>query len=173
MDMRFHWLRDHECQQQFRIYWRPCKMNYADYWTKHHPESHHKNMCKEFLTPEQAVIGITEAKAKDSGSCGHVGCVCDGGDAPPHRSRPRPPRRGVRAGRCCPHSTQIMGRTTSSLAWRHPPPILVITLAATYLGPDADTSVRANSTSIIITTSMTNNILTMGRWRDTAYGGNI
>jgi len=37
MDMRFHWLRDRECQRQFRIYWRPGKMNYADYRTKHHP----------------------------------------------------------------------------------------------------------------------------------------
>ena len=35
MDIRFHWLRDCECQQQFRVYWRPGKMNYADYWTKH------------------------------------------------------------------------------------------------------------------------------------------
>ena len=27
-------------------------MNYADYWTKHHPEKkHHKNIRKEFLTP--------------------------------------------------------------------------------------------------------------------------
>jgi hypothetical protein len=26
-------------------------MNYADYWTKHHPESHHRNIQKEFLTP--------------------------------------------------------------------------------------------------------------------------
>ena len=31
MDMRFHWLRDRECQQQFRFYWRPGKLNYADY----------------------------------------------------------------------------------------------------------------------------------------------
>jgi hypothetical protein len=54
MDMRFHWLLDHECQQQFRIYWRPGKMNYANYWhywTKHHPESHHRNIQKEFLMP--------------------------------------------------------------------------------------------------------------------------
>ena len=55
MDMRFHWLRDRECQQQFRIYWRPGKSNYADYWTKHHPESHHKNTRKEFLTPHIVV----------------------------------------------------------------------------------------------------------------------
>jgi hypothetical protein len=51
MDMRFHWLCDQKCQQQFRIYWRPGKLNYSDYWTKHHPETHHRNMWKEFLTP--------------------------------------------------------------------------------------------------------------------------
>jgi hypothetical protein len=51
MDMRFHWLRDRECQEQFRIYWRPGKLNYADYWTKHHSAKHHKNVRREFLTP--------------------------------------------------------------------------------------------------------------------------
>ena len=51
MDMRFHWLRDRQCQEQFRIYWRPGKSNYADYWTKHHPATHHKHTRKEFLTP--------------------------------------------------------------------------------------------------------------------------
>jgi hypothetical protein len=51
MDMRFHWLWDWECQQQSRIYWCPGKLNYANYQTKHHPETHHCNMQKEFLTP--------------------------------------------------------------------------------------------------------------------------
>jgi hypothetical protein len=51
MDMRFHWLRDRECQDQFRIYWRPGKLNYADYWTKHHPAKHHQNIRRDFLTP--------------------------------------------------------------------------------------------------------------------------
>ncbi len=51
MDMQFHWLRDRECQQQFRIYWQPGKLNYADYWTKHHPTAHHWNIRKGFLTP--------------------------------------------------------------------------------------------------------------------------
>ena len=36
MDMRFYWPRDREAQCQFRFYWRPCKDNLADYWTKHH-----------------------------------------------------------------------------------------------------------------------------------------
>jgi hypothetical protein len=51
MDMQFHWLQDQECQQQFSIYWQPGKVNYADYWTKHHPATHHQNMRTEFLTP--------------------------------------------------------------------------------------------------------------------------
>ena len=46
MDMRFHWLRDRECQEQFRIYWRSGKSNYADYWTKHHPSKYHRNPRK-------------------------------------------------------------------------------------------------------------------------------
>ena len=48
MDMRFHWLRDRQCQEQFRIYWRPGKSNYADYWTKHHPAT-------QFITPQIVV----------------------------------------------------------------------------------------------------------------------
>eukprot|EP00804_Cyclotella_cryptica_P016154 CCRYP_004249-RA/>CCRYP_004249-RA protein AED:0.38 eAED:0.38 QI:0/0/0/1/0/0/3/0/604 len=52
MDMRFHWLRDRECQEQFRIYWRPGKLNYADYWTKHHPATQHQHIRQEFITPQ-------------------------------------------------------------------------------------------------------------------------
>jgi hypothetical protein len=51
MDIKFHWLRNQECQRQFCIYWQPGKLNYAKYWTKYHPELHHCNMQKEFLTP--------------------------------------------------------------------------------------------------------------------------
>ena len=51
MDMRFHWLRDCSTQKQFRFYWRPGPTNYADYWTKHHPAAHHRNMRPIFLTP--------------------------------------------------------------------------------------------------------------------------
>ena len=51
MDMRFHWLRDRECQEQFKIHWRPGKLNYADYWTKHHPDKVHREVRRQFLTP--------------------------------------------------------------------------------------------------------------------------
>ena len=39
--------------QQFRFFWRAGKLNLADYWTKHHPAMHHKNMRNEFLTQKK------------------------------------------------------------------------------------------------------------------------
>jgi hypothetical protein len=62
MDMRFHWLQDRECQRQFRIYWRPVKLNYADYWTKHHPTKHHQHMRKEFITPQIVLEMLRQEK---------------------------------------------------------------------------------------------------------------
>ena len=50
MDMRFEWLLDREQQGQFKIYWRPGKTNLADYFTKHHPPAHHRNVREIFLT---------------------------------------------------------------------------------------------------------------------------
>ena len=50
-EIRFHWIRDRECHKQFRIYWQPGKLNYADYWTKHHAAQHHQNVRKECLMP--------------------------------------------------------------------------------------------------------------------------
>ncbi len=44
VDMRFHWLRKRECQEQFHIYWRPGKLNYTNYWMKHHLGKHHQNI---------------------------------------------------------------------------------------------------------------------------------
>jgi hypothetical protein len=69
MDMRFHWLRDQECQQQFRIYWRPGKLNYTKYWTKHHPETHHCNMRKEFITPH-IVLKMLWMEQQSYAACG-------------------------------------------------------------------------------------------------------
>eukprot|EP00804_Cyclotella_cryptica_P009984 CCRYP_015428-RA/>CCRYP_015428-RA protein AED:0.64 eAED:0.46 QI:0/-1/0/1/-1/0/1/0/94 len=55
MDMQFHWLHDCKCQDQFCMCWRPGKLNYADYWTKHHPAAHHQNTRREFITPQLIV----------------------------------------------------------------------------------------------------------------------
>ena len=58
MDMRFHWLRDREAQKQFKFYWRPGKLNLADYWTKHHCAAHHKEMRSKFLTPRDVIDAL-------------------------------------------------------------------------------------------------------------------
>ena len=50
MDMHFHWLRCRDAQGQFRYYWRPGTQNLADYWTKHHPASHHTAFRPQILT---------------------------------------------------------------------------------------------------------------------------
>ena len=51
MYIRFHWLRCRDVQDQFRYYWSPDSQNWADYWTKNLPASHHINMRPDFLTP--------------------------------------------------------------------------------------------------------------------------
>ncbi len=50
MDMRFHWLQCCEAQGQYHYYWRPRTQNLADYFTKHHPASHHKSFQSQILT---------------------------------------------------------------------------------------------------------------------------
>ena len=40
-DMKYHWLRDRQAQNQFHIYWKEGKKILADYFTKHFPPSHH------------------------------------------------------------------------------------------------------------------------------------
>ena len=55
MDMRFYWLRDRQTLEQFRFFWRAGKLNLADYWTKHHPALHHKQVRPEFLTEKRVL----------------------------------------------------------------------------------------------------------------------
>ena len=52
MDMRFYWLQCWDSQGQFRYYWKPGPTNEADYWTKHHPASHHIAKRPTILTPK-------------------------------------------------------------------------------------------------------------------------
>jgi hypothetical protein len=44
MDMRFYWILDRSDQRQYKVIWRECKSNRADYFTKHHPTEHHIEM---------------------------------------------------------------------------------------------------------------------------------
>lgn len=67
MDMRFEWLLDRQQQGQFKIYWKPGKTNLADYFTKHHPPSHHRNVRGEFLTRVAELQRLRQAVAKETG----------------------------------------------------------------------------------------------------------
>ena len=49
MDMRFYWIRDRVRQGQFTIQWKKGEGNLADYFTKHHPASHHKAIRSTYL----------------------------------------------------------------------------------------------------------------------------
>ena len=49
IDMRFYWIRDRVRQGQFKVFWAPGKDNHGDYFTKHHPTSHHRRMRPIYL----------------------------------------------------------------------------------------------------------------------------
>lgn len=49
IDMRFYWVKDRVKAGQFLIYWRRGSDNDADYFTKHHPPSHHRLKRSRYL----------------------------------------------------------------------------------------------------------------------------
>jgi hypothetical protein len=51
VDMRFYWVRDRIRQGHFHIFWEAGKINRADYYTKHHATSHHRQMRPLLLHP--------------------------------------------------------------------------------------------------------------------------
>jgi hypothetical protein len=55
IDMRFYWLRDRVRQGQFHVYWRPGTQNQADYFTKHHPPTHHRALRPTYLHATQTM----------------------------------------------------------------------------------------------------------------------
>ena len=42
IDMQFTWVRDRVRKGKFLMYWMAGEHNIADYFTKHHPTSHHR-----------------------------------------------------------------------------------------------------------------------------------
>ena len=53
IDMRYHWVVDRCKQDQFKIHLKPSKQNLADYFTKHHPPTHHKHIRPLILHENQ------------------------------------------------------------------------------------------------------------------------
>ena len=49
IDMRFYWLKDRVSQKMFEVRWAPGKVNLADYYTKHHPAKHVKQIRSIYI----------------------------------------------------------------------------------------------------------------------------
>ena len=67
IDMRFYWLRDRVDQGQFTIYWKPGARNLADYFSKHHAPSYHRQVRPVYIhdeSPEFATIDRTQLLGK-------------------------------------------------------------------------------------------------------------
>jgi hypothetical protein len=52
--MQFYWVRDCSNQGHFNVFWVPGRDNLGDYFTKHHPPSHHCTMHPVFLHEKNA-----------------------------------------------------------------------------------------------------------------------
>jgi len=48
-DMRYYWLRERKNQKQLDIFWDKGTLNDADYFTKHHPNTHHREIRKRYV----------------------------------------------------------------------------------------------------------------------------
>ena len=51
IDMCFYWVIDRVRRGQFLVYWMAVEHNLADYFTKHHPTSHHQSQQGIYLVP--------------------------------------------------------------------------------------------------------------------------
>jgi hypothetical protein len=54
MNVRFYWVRDRIAQAQYRVYWEPGGENLADYFTKHHSPTHHRNIRSQYVHSKHA-----------------------------------------------------------------------------------------------------------------------
>lgn len=90
IDMRFYWIQDRIKMGHFHVFWRPGSENLADYWTKHHPTAHHREMRPVILNSKprvkfSGVVNCAMTESRSSPSHRHLhprGCVdtrCDQG----------------------------------------------------------------------------------------------
>ena len=61
-DMRFYWVQDRVRQGQISVRWSPGTGNLADYFTKHHPPSHHIKMRPIYLHTKRTANTASDCK---------------------------------------------------------------------------------------------------------------
>ena len=64
MDMRFYWIKDRVHQGQFRVVWARGDSNLADYFTKHHPPSHHISIRDTYIYTHAVRKGVLNPDAR-------------------------------------------------------------------------------------------------------------
>ena len=56
--MKFYWMNDRVKQKDFFVYWKPGSQNMGDYFTKHHPPHHRREICDTYLYMENSLLKI-------------------------------------------------------------------------------------------------------------------
>ena len=51
-------MKDRVKQKDFSVYWKPGSQNMGDYFTKHHPPHHHREICAKYLYMANALLKI-------------------------------------------------------------------------------------------------------------------
>ena len=58
MDMRFYWMKDRVKQKDFLFIGKQESTNMGDYFRKHHPPHHHREICDTYLYMENFLLTI-------------------------------------------------------------------------------------------------------------------
>jgi hypothetical protein len=74
-DMRYWWMKDRIKQGQFDLIWAPGKFNLADYFTKHHPPWHHRQMRYRYLQKLNCALQLVNTRQLQNKNVSARGCV--------------------------------------------------------------------------------------------------
>jgi hypothetical protein len=61
MEMRYFWIADQVAHKQFSVHWHPGLKNMGDYYTKHHPMSHHQRVRPYYLFEPTSPLELSRA----------------------------------------------------------------------------------------------------------------
>jgi len=59
INMHFYWICNRIHQGQYHIFWQPGITNKVNYFTKHHPNSHHQNMQPAYLHASTNALNVS------------------------------------------------------------------------------------------------------------------
>ena len=96
IDMRFYWVRDRVENGEFLVYWRRGADNDADYFTKHHSPSHHRQKRSRYLHEKPGANSPASRPLRgcvDIGACANAKTSAHNPLSPIQRSPVIPARR--------------------------------------------------------------------------------